>query len=63
MESGKLAILPTAQQIVYGQGICQFLELLWVAAIEECIGTLFKIDAFGVHQISQPMVLIEANAC
>ena len=48
---------------MYDHGICKFLELLWVAAMQECIGTLLKIDAFGVHQISQPMVLIEANAC
>src|ERR1700757_5347469 len=43
------------------QGICQFLELLWMAACKERIGTLLKIDAFGTHAVSQPMVLIEAD--
>ena len=33
-----------------------------MTAFEECIGTLLKIDAFGAHAVSQPMVLIEANA-
>jgi hypothetical protein len=33
-----------------------------MTASEECIGTLFKIDAFGAHAISQPVVLIETNA-
>ena len=32
-----------------------------MTAFEECIGTLLKIDAFGTHALSQPVVLIEAN--
>jgi hypothetical protein len=32
-----------------------------MAAFEECIGTLLKIDAFGTHAVGQPMVLIEAD--
>src|SRR5208283_1551954 len=55
--------LPATQQIVGGQGICQFLKLLRMAAFEERIGTLLKIDAFCAHPVGQPMVLIEANAC
>ena len=34
-----------------------------MSASEERIGTLLKIDAFGAHAVSQPVVLIEANAC
>ncbi len=34
-----------------------------MTASEECIGTLLKIDAFGAHALSQPVILIEANAC
>ena len=33
-----------------------------MTAFEECIGTLLKIDAFGTHALSQPVVLIETNA-
>ena len=33
-----------------------------MTAFDKCIGTLLKIDAFGAHAVSQPMVLIEANA-
>jgi hypothetical protein len=54
--------LSAAEQIVRSQGICQLLELLWMSASEERIGTLFKIDFFGAHADSQPVVLIEANA-
>jgi hypothetical protein len=32
-----------------------------MAAFKEGIGTLLKIDAFGTHAVSQPMVLIEAS--
>ena len=32
-----------------------------MAAFKEGIGTLLKIDAFGTHAVSQPMVLIEAD--
>ena len=32
-----------------------------MAACKERIGTLLKIDAFGTHAVSQPMVLIEAD--
>ncbi len=32
-----------------------------MAAFQEGIGTLLKIDAFGTHAVSQPMVLIEAD--
>ena len=44
------------------QGICQLLELPWMSASEERIGALLKIDVFGAHAVSQPVVLIEANA-
>jgi len=54
--------LATAEQIVRRQGIGQLLELLRMTAFEERIGTLLKIDAFGAHAVSQPVVLIEANA-
>ena len=50
--------LTATQQIVGAQGICRFLELLRIAAFEECIGTLLKIDAFDAHAVSQPMVSI-----
>src|SRR6516165_12599512 len=33
-----------------------------MTASEERIGTLLKIDAFGAHALSQPVVLIETNA-
>ena len=33
-----------------------------MTAFEERIGTLLKIDAFGAHALSQPVVLIETNA-
>ena len=33
-----------------------------MTAFEECIGTLLKIDAFVMHALSQPVVLIETNA-
>ncbi len=33
-----------------------------MSASEERIGTLLKIDALAAHAVSQPMVLIEANA-
>ena len=55
--------LAAAEQIVCSQGIGQFLKLLRMTAFEECIGTLFKIDAFGAHVVGQPVVLIEADAC
>jgi hypothetical protein len=55
--------LSAAEQIVGGQGICQFLELAWMTAFEEGIGTLLKINAFDAQAVSQPMVLIQANAC
>jgi hypothetical protein len=54
--------LSALQQIVRRQGIGQLLELLWMSAPEEGIGALLKIDAFGAHALSQPVVLIEANA-
>jgi hypothetical protein len=54
--------LSAAEQIVRAQGIGQLLELLWMSAAEERIGTLLKIDAFGAHALGQPMVLIETNA-
>jgi hypothetical protein len=53
--------LPTAEQIIGGQGICQFLELLRMTAFQKCIGTLLKIDAFYLHPVSQPVMLIEAD--
>src|SRR5260370_8970154 len=55
--------LPAAEQVVGAQAICELLELLWMTASEECIGTLLKIDAFGTHAFSQPVVLLEANTC
>ena len=33
-----------------------------MTAFKERIGTLLKIDAFGAHAVSQPVVLIETNA-
>src|SRR6516164_6490743 len=48
--------------MVCSQGIGQLLELVRMTASEEGIGTLLKIDAFGTHALSQPMVLIETNA-
>jgi hypothetical protein len=33
-----------------------------MSASEERIGTLLKVDAFAAHAISQPVVLIAANA-
>ena len=32
-----------------------------MTAFEKSIGTLLKIDAFGTHAVSQPVVLIETN--
>jgi len=54
--------LPAADQIVCSQGIGQLPKLVRMTASEEDIGTLLKIDAFGAHALSQPVVLIEANA-
>jgi hypothetical protein len=53
--------LPAAERIVCREGIGQFLKLLQMTAFKECIGTLLKIDAFGAHAVSQPVVLIETN--
>ena len=55
--------LTATQQIVGGQGICQFLKLLRMAAFEECIGALLKIDPFCAHPVGQPVMLIEADTC
>jgi hypothetical protein len=38
--------LSAAEEILGSQAICQLLELEWMTAFEECVGTLFKIDAF-----------------
>jgi len=54
--------LPAADQILWSQGIGQLLKLLRMTASEEGIGTLLKIDPSGAHALSQPVVLIEANA-
>ena len=53
--------MPAAEQILGSQGIGQFLKLLRMTASEERIGTLLKIDAFGTHAVSQPVVLIKAD--
>src|SRR4029077_10653788 len=34
-----------------------------MAAFEESIGTLLKIDPFGTHPVGHPVMLIEADAC
>src|SRR3984893_8775022 len=41
-QTGK-PFLPATQQVVGGQGICQFLKLVRMAAFEECIRALLKI--------------------
>jgi hypothetical protein len=47
--------LPATQQVVGGQGIYQFLKLLRMAAFEECIRALLKIDPFGAHPVGHPV--------
>jgi hypothetical protein len=55
--------LPAAEEVMGSQGIGQLLELAWITAFEEGIGTLLKIDALVAYALSQPVVLIEANPC
>jgi hypothetical protein len=53
--------LAATQKIVCSQRIGQLLKPLWLAASQECVGTLLKIDPFFAHPISQPVMLIQTD--
>jgi hypothetical protein len=61
MESGKLAIFAHDPADPGQSRSCQLLELSRIAAFQEGIGTLLKIDAFAQKALCQPVVLAEAD--
>jgi hypothetical protein len=54
--------LPATQKIVRSQRIGQLLKLLRLAAAEECVGTLLKIDRCFTHPVGQPVMLIQTDS-
>ena len=55
--------LGTGDQIVGGEGIGKFLQCLQIATLQEGVSALLKANAALPHAKSQPVMLIETNAC
>src|ERR1035438_1662005 len=60
-EEGQL-LLTTAQQILGGGRVSQFLESLGVAAFQEGIGTLLEVNLLLAHPGRDPVMLIQTHS-
>src|SRR6266700_4065531 len=58
---GGQPLLAALQQILCRERVGQFLQARRIAALQEGVAALLKIDALFLHPNRQPVVLVEAN--
>jgi hypothetical protein len=54
--------LTALQQVLRGERVGEFLQAGRIAALQEGVGALLKIDALFPHPNRQPVVLVEADS-